>query len=141
VFFACEQSFGESGHKDYRYVMFFENVVYCIDPRRMICKLDILENEARRIVFRHLNGLIAGRRICGYDVTEQSYHRWRKVYGGLQTNQVERKLNSKIVAEVLFELFLQYGPPECIRSATNLLRQKASWPAAVVPPYYEEIAA
>ena len=30
--------------------------------------------------------------------------------------RVERRLNSKIVEEVLFELFLQHGPPEHIRS-------------------------
>ena len=76
--------------------------------------------------------------------------------------RVERRLNSKIVEEVLFDLFLQHGPPEHIRSdngpefIATALREwlgrigvktlyitpapETTLSAALISPYYVEVA-
>ena len=44
----------------------------------------------REIEIRLARGETAAQAARAVDVTEQSYYRWRKEYGGLQTNQVKR---------------------------------------------------
>ena len=52
-------------------------------PEEVIAKL-------REIVIRLARGETAAAAARAVGVTEQSYYRWRKEYGGLQTNQVKR---------------------------------------------------
>ena len=52
-------------------------------PEEVIAKL-------REIEIRLARGETAAAAARAVGVTEQSYYRWRKEYGGLQTNQVKR---------------------------------------------------
>ena len=52
-------------------------------PEEIIAKL-------REIEVRLARGETAALAARAVGVTEQSYYRWRKEYGGLQTNQVKR---------------------------------------------------
>jgi len=52
-------------------------------PEEVIAKL-------REIDIRLARGETAAAAARAVGVTEQSYYRWRKEYGGLQTNQVKR---------------------------------------------------
>ena len=52
-------------------------------PEEVIAKL-------REIEIRLARGETAASAARAVGVTEQSYYRWRKEYGGLQTNQVKR---------------------------------------------------
>lgn len=48
-------------------------------------------------------------------ITEQTYYRWRKEYGGMKTAQVKR-LKDDDVLDCLTDLFIRHGAPEHIRS-------------------------
>ncbi len=48
-------------------------------------------------------------------ITEQTYYRWRKEYGGLRTDQT-RRITSEDVLERLTDLFIRRAVPDHIRS-------------------------
>ena len=54
-------------------------------------------------------------------ITEQTYYRWRREYGGMKVNQARRlkeleRENGRLKREVLADLFVRHGPPEYLRS-------------------------
>ena len=52
-------------------------------PEEIIVKL-------RAVGVRLSQGDTTGQAVCSIGVTEQTYYRWRKEYGGLQVDQVKR---------------------------------------------------
>ena len=52
-------------------------------PEEIIAKL-------REVEVRLARGETTGQAVRAIGVTEQTYYRWRKEFGGLQTNQVKR---------------------------------------------------
>ena len=54
-------------------------------------------------------------------ITEQTYYRWRREYGGMKVSQARRlkeleRENGRLKREVLADLFVRHGPPEYLRS-------------------------